>query len=87
MSGASIFLGLTNVLAGYFLKLSLNAFWGSVNSIQIVAHLPLNNIELPASCYDTFGNLITITSFDFVEPAEHIDFGISETKPHNPKFE
>ena len=84
---ASFFLGVTNVLAGYFLKLSLNAFWGSVNSVQIVAHLPLNNFVLPASCYETFSSLITITSFDFIEPAEHIDLNITETEPHNPKFD
>ena len=79
MKSASLTLVLANGLAAYPLKLSLNALWGSINSVQIVAHLPLNNFELPASCYDTFSNLITITSFDFLEPAEHIDFNISET--------
>ena len=34
-----------------------------------------------------FADLIAITSFDFFEPTEHIDFNITETEPHNPKFE
>ena len=33
VKSASLFLGLANGLAAYPLKLSLNAFWGSVNSI------------------------------------------------------
>ena len=82
-----MYLGLANIALSQFLTVSLNRFWGSVNSIQIVAHLPLNSIVLPASCYGLFADLIAIASFDIFEPADHIDFNITETKPYNPKFE
>ena len=50
--------------------------------------MPLNNIILPASCLGLFADLISITSFDIFEPAEHFEFiDITETKPYNAKFE
>ena len=70
-----------------FLETSLHTFWGSVNSIQIVAHLPLFNFHLPASCYGLFADLITITSFDFFEPTEFVDLNLTETEPYDAKFD
>ena len=49
--------------------------------------MPLNNITLPASCYQLFELLIWVVSFDVFEPADHFDLNISETDPYNDKFD
>lgn len=49
--------------------------------------MPLNNVQLPASCYGLFSDLISVTAFDIFEPAEHFDLNITETLPYTNKFE
>ena len=87
MVNTGLYFGFCYLASSQILMMSLNEFWGSVNALQLVAHAPLNNIVLPASCYKLFEDLISIASFDFYEPTENFDFNITATKPYNPKFE
>ena len=57
-----------------------------INSLQIVAHLPLINIPLPANVYFTFDLLIQFVSFDFFPIHEYIDMGFTPTDPWSESF-
>ena len=35
-------------------NLSLQTLWGSINALQIIAHLPLNNLNFPTNTYNFF---------------------------------
>ena len=59
-----------------------------VNALQFVAHLPLNSINLPYSCWKIFGVLIQFVTFDFL-PYPYggvIDFEFTPTEPWSMNF-
>ena len=56
---------LTNLLFGFFFKYSINVFFSSIISLQILAHLPLANITLPANALECFDIMVKIVSFDY----------------------
>lgn len=68
-------------------NLSLQTVWGSVNALQIIAHLPLNNINFPANSFHFFAFLAEVVSFDLFAPTDHADFGFTETAPLNHRFD
>jgi hypothetical protein len=55
--------------------------------LQIIAHIPLNTITLPANAFFLFKFLAEVVSFDIFEPADHYDFGFTETDPYNEQYE
>ena len=59
--------------------------FGSINSLQIVAHIPLINITFVSMSYFVFDILIQLICFDYL-PMELIDFGFTETEPWNSRF-
>ena len=59
---------------------------GMITSLQILAHLPLNNIPIPANAYIIFDELIKIVSFDIFEPHEHFDLKLTPTEPWSIRF-
>ena len=77
----------SNFIIALILKTSLNQIFSSINSMQIVAHLPLIDIPFGANCYFIFDILIQIMSFDFFPVADYIDMGFQATDPWNIRFE
>ena len=61
--------------------------WGGVNSVQLISHLPLNEINFPPNTYDFYNYLAQVVSFDVYPPTENYDFDISETEPRSLGFE
>ena len=64
----------------------MNILYAMINSLQITAHLPLNNISFTSNVMETFDYLIAIVSFDFFEVKDHVDFGFTETDPWTFRF-
>ena len=61
--------------------------WGGVNAIQLISHLPLNDINFPANTYDFFNFMAQVVSFDVFPPTENFEFDLSESEPHSQGFE
>ena len=73
----------TSLLFATLFNLSLQALWGGVNALQIIAHLPLNNVNFSNNAFIFFQFLAEVVSFDLFAPTDHIDFGLTETAPYN----
>ena len=61
--------------------------FGSIVVIQILAHLPLADIYLPANAHQQFDLMISFVSFDYFQPSEYINFGFSEMPSWSERFE
>ena len=65
----------------------MNILYGSIISLQILAHLPLANIRLPFNALENFDIMVKVVSFDYFPIAEIFDFGFTETEPWSWNFE
>ena len=77
----------SSIVLTTFNHLSLQTLWGGVSALQIIAHIPLNNVNMPANCFFIFHFLAEIVSFDLFAPTDHADFGFTETEPLNQRFD
>ena len=59
----------------------------SVIMIQILAHLPLAGILLPANAWQAFDLIIGIVSFDYFQPMEYLDIYLTEMPSWSESFE
>ena len=66
---------------------SMQELLGMINTLQIIAYMPLNNIPLPGNCYHMFDVIIGIVSFDFFPMHEYFDFNFTPTEPWSNSFE
>lgn len=60
---------------------------GSIIHLQIVAHLPLTSIYMPANVKQIFQFGVEIVSFDYFAPFEYIDADFTETWAWSPEFD
>ena len=65
----------------------MNMLFSSIILIQILAHLPLADIVLPANALQVFDIMIGIVSFDYFSPTDYVDMGFSEMPAWSPNFE
>ena len=68
------------------LKLVFSIFFNSILVVQILAHLPLSEINLPANVLQQFQIMISFVSFDYFEPFKYIDVGFTELWPWSSNF-
>ena len=61
--------------------------FGSILVVQIMAHLPLTDIYLPANVLQTFQVIISVVSFDYFAPFNYLDAGFTEVWPYSSNFE
>ena len=61
--------------------------FGSILVVQIIAHLPLTDIKMPANVLQQFQVMISVVSFDYFPPFEYVDVGFSEAWAYSPNFE
>ena len=61
--------------------------FGSILVVQIVAHLPLSEINLPVNAHQIFQVMTSITSFDYFSPFELLDVGFTEVWAYSENFE
>lgn len=77
---------ISNFAASFVFNASMQMMWGSINSLSIVAHMPLNNIYLPANSYFIFDLLIQVVSFDFLPIFDYTEAWWTPTEPWNANF-
>ena len=81
----------TAIVFEFFISILLNSVFslllGSIMVLQLVAHLPLANIYLPANLLQTFKVLTSMVSFDFFPLFEYIDMNFTETESWSTNFE
>ena len=65
----------------------IQVMFGSIVSLQVLAHLPLANIVLPANAMSSFDVLVQIVSFDYFPIAEVFNMGFTPTPAFTPNFE
>ena len=65
----------------------MNRLLGSIIVFQILAHMPLADIILPANAFEKFEIMVDVVSFDFFAITEYIDIGLTETEPWSQNFE
>ena len=80
-------LTLSSITLSSFIKMPLQFIWGGVNAVQLISHLPLNEINFPPNTYDFFNYLAQVVSFDAFPPTENFEFPISDTLPRSLGFE
>ena len=51
-----------------FMAGALSQVWGLINGLQLFVHIPLFKLSLPANAQVLINELITIATFDLVEP-------------------
>ena len=54
----------SNGAVSVFLAGGLSAVWGLINSLQIVAHFPLLNVQMPANATIMYDVIYTVATFD-----------------------
>ena len=77
---------LTNILLSFVTSNSLQLMFGSIISLQILAHLPLVNMNLPANAEGSFDIMVNVVSFDVFELHKVVDLGFTKTEPWSEKF-
>jgi hypothetical protein len=60
-----------NFAANLILSGSLSLLWGMINALQIIAHLPLLMVMMPANASNFYTFIINIANFNIV-PTEKI---------------
>ena len=76
-----------SILISSLLNLNMQAIWGGINAVQIIAHLPLNNVNFPLNAHRFYYFLTKVISFDIFNPTDFYDFGFTETGPYYSNFE
>jgi hypothetical protein len=56
-----------------FIAGSLNQLLGFINSLQLILHLPIMNVKLPASSLGFFQIVLPIVLFDILENIEYVE--------------
>ena len=69
---------ITNLVISLLFSGILNVLIGSIIVIQIMAHMPLADIYMPANAREKYDIMIGVVSFDFFQPTEYIDMGFTE---------
>ena len=85
-TGTSKSILLTNIVIWKVFATSMQTIFGSIISLQIVGHLPLQNVQLPATSMQIFDILVQIVSFDYFPFTEVWDLGFTPTEPWSLRF-
>lgn len=78
---------LLNLILRMVFAQAMAMLFSSIIMVQILAHLPLADVMLPANALEVFDIMIGIVSFDYFQPTEYFDFGFSEMPPWSTNFE
>lgn len=55
-----------NLILSYFCPSGLIYMVSMINALQIILHLPIMNISVPANTMSTFENIVPIVAFDVI---------------------
>ena len=66
---------------------TLQKLFGSIILFQILAHMPIANIILPANSMQAFEIMASIVSFDYFPVFDHLDVGFTPTDSYRVNYE
>ena len=69
---------ITQLLLSLLFSHVLATLLGSILVVQILAHVPLTDLNLPANLLQTFQIIISFVSFDYFPPFEYVDADFTE---------
>ena len=78
---------IVQLILSQLLSQVLAMVFGSILVVQIMAHLPLTDINLPVNVLQTFQVIISFVSFDYFPPFNYIDAGFTEVWPFSSNFD
>ena len=61
-----------NLILSMLFKQIIATLLGSILVVQILAHMPLTDINLPANLLQTYQVMLSFVSFDYFPPFEYI---------------
>eukprot|EP00347_Sterkiella_histriomuscorum_P017861 403347694 len=70
-----------NLFFNLFMSTTLQYLWGMINQIQIITHIPLNAVEIPANTKLFFNIIIDISNFNII-PSEDMLNGMMTHQRH-----
>jgi len=81
----------TNALVTLTAQGSLQQMWASINSLQLIVYLPLNNVDFPKAAMLLFEQMIKIVTFDIMSLQSLVGIeenwmGFTETAEFNQHF-
>lgn len=62
----------TTITLNLFLMMSLQELWGMINTMQLVLHIPLMSLSIPANALLFFQSLISIVTFNVVDVSAYL---------------
>jgi hypothetical protein len=71
---ASKSVAITSFVLNVFLSASLQLLWGMINALQIINHLPLFNLYMPASAQTFFKAVNDIAEFKIIPTEQVVDW-------------
>ena len=77
---------ISNLFLSIFLQSTLSMMIGSIVVVQILAHLPLADIYLPANALQSFEIMVSFVTFDYFSPSDYINFGFSDVPVWSDNF-
>jgi len=90
-SGVLQLLTIGNVVFALAMQGSLQNLWGSIGTLQLIVHLPLNEVSYPPHVQTMFEQLIGVVQFDLLELTDAFDIEVgpsfTETEPYSAKFD
>ena len=78
---------MVNLVLSLFFEKPMALIFSSMIPLQILAHLPLAGVNVPANTFQTFDIMIEVVSFDFYPLTDHHEFGFTPTDPWSEAFE
>ena len=72
LSNASLVVMFSSFMANKFMQGPMSFVWGLLNCLQILAHFPLVNINMPANAHIVFMLLVKIANIQIIENADEI---------------
>ena len=64
---AGLVQGLVSLAIVGMSNFGLQSLWGAMNSLQLIVHMPLNNMIFPEPAQGLFESLINVVTFDILE--------------------
>ena len=65
----------------------MQIIFGSIVSLQILAHMPLANVVIPARSQQSFDIMVQVVSFDYFPFTDYFDLGFTPTEPWSLRFQ
>ena len=75
---------LSNIILSSIFRKVAGMLFDSIIHLQIFAHLPLTELNMPANVLQDFEIMIQVVSFDYVQPFDYVPVNFVDTDAVTP---